>query len=216
MLDFLSSLTRRFRRPGWTLIDPRPIREEAPYTFHIPSSDTLASVKIGDCVKVIFEGTGGDAYDVERMWVEVDGRDDRGWTGRLSNVPFGLRAIQLDDTIQFQDYHIIDVDPLRLEDEDPVAQGAYFARCHVAQDIIDGKDTVQRIERREPRAPDPNTDIQDTGLFLFGTKDTRTEDMAYVALGAVLNRDDSMLGILMEDRTSVNFIRDASGSFIAE
>ena len=44
--------------PGITLKDPRPVQQEAPYTFELPHPDHVAAMEVGDLV--IFIKTVGE------------------------------------------------------------------------------------------------------------------------------------------------------------
>lgn len=52
--DSLYNLYRRYFG-RYTLDDPRPIAEGAPYTFYLPSTEEIAAVGPGDLVKLLFE-----------------------------------------------------------------------------------------------------------------------------------------------------------------
>jgi hypothetical protein len=71
----------------YSIDDPRPIAEGAPYTFFLPSENELLALSPGDHVKLLFRGNpGGKSFDVERMWVSLTDVNGNSLTGRLDNV----------------------------------------------------------------------------------------------------------------------------------
>ena len=74
------------RRVGWVLADAVEKHAAAPDTFRIPSDDAVASVQVGDRVKLIFEPSTGLA---ERMWVTVTDVGEDGARGEPRQRPCG-------------------------------------------------------------------------------------------------------------------------------
>ncbi len=100
---------------GWfgkyRIEDPRPIAADAPYTFYLPSENELLSVAPGDLVKIIFESIPpSPQWDAERMWVIVTKVEGEELTGTLDNEPADIPQLKAGDIVQFQRWHIIDID----------------------------------------------------------------------------------------------------------
>ena len=86
------------------LADATEIHGKYPDTFWIPSPKTLAALKAGDYVKLIFV----NQPHSERMWVGIVTRDGDSFTGVLMDEPCELTSIKEGDTVSFQTRHIID------------------------------------------------------------------------------------------------------------
>lgn len=164
----------------------------------------LDALEVGDIVKIIFVGTGRDQDDIERMWVEVTLLEGDQITGNLANEPFGLRSIKLGDEIQFQRSDIIDLEKYRFEDSRPIANDLFFARCYADPDLING-DEKPRLFYREAPIDDDSDAYKDTGWRFCGasaaTQDSKL-DMSKaqrIAIGVLLNQDDSYLELLGSD-----------------
>ena len=180
---------------AWQLIDPRPIQQENPYTFFVPSAAEKAAIAPGDLVKLMFRSL-ATPDGSERMWVVFQGRDDRGAFGDLDSQPLDIPGLTAGDRIRFQDHHVVSVWEPKVDDISH--EDRMFARCHVDPRVLSGAMPIGRIERRralfswrhwrKDRWPD-------TGWYIFAADGTtpRPRDMRYVALGLVLNRDDSIL-----------------------
>ncbi|MDA9207833.1 DUF2185 domain-containing protein [Octadecabacter sp.] len=185
---------------GWQLIDPRSIQEENPYTFFVPSDAEKNALVDGDFVKLIFESLDPVGGSVERMWVIYKDRDENGLSGQLDNEPLDIEGLSLGDQVHFKDFNIVGVWETRIdsvEDED-----RYFARCHVDQRIIDGSAKIARLERRKPKWfwwwQRKHQRYPDTGWHVFAEDDPTHNQtrMSYLAIGVVLNKDDSYLRLL--------------------
>jgi hypothetical protein len=97
--------------PTWYLVDPRPIAEEHPDTFWLPSSQVIGALKSGDLVKLIFHLTHPTtACSAERMWCILSTVSRDRCTGFLNNVPQHIDNLRLDELIEFERYHIIDIE----------------------------------------------------------------------------------------------------------
>ncbi|WGW02473.1 immunity protein Imm33 domain-containing protein [Tropicibacter oceani] len=183
-------------RQGWRLVDPRPIHEACPYTFFLPAQHELAALQQGDLVKLMFEEcTPDDDGGVERMWVRYERRDDHGLChGVLDNQPFGFEGLSVGAPVTFRDFHVIALMQPRHPDPHGDAQeDAMFARCHVARSILSGQARIARIERH---APGEGGDHVETGWRLQAEGDAPLDTLQHVAIGAVLNLDDSILPYL--------------------
>ena len=85
-----------------------------PATFHIPSAEDIAGIKVGDYVKLGFVvdspenlPSGRLRASAERMWVNV--RSLAPFSGVLANDPVVLEDIKAGDTVDFESRHILDI-----------------------------------------------------------------------------------------------------------
>ena len=197
--------------------DPRPIAESAPYTFFLPSDGELHAVAPGDQVKLIFRSI-PDArdFDAERMWVTVTAVDGDTLSGTLDNHPGDMPQLPFGTDVSFPRSSVIDImwDKERpVAPPSPLERRSYWERCMVDACVVGGRSPVDYIYREEPDLGQPDDKYADSGWRIRGTdagieEDERIgEEPAYVALGAVLNRDDSWLH-LIDEPTGARFIRD--------
>ena len=94
--------TESGRRPIIKLTDAQRMARKFPKTFEVPDTKTLAKLKKGDEVKLIFS-------DIkERMFVIITKRDGNNFEGKLDNIPFttGPRVVRLGDKITFKTKNI--------------------------------------------------------------------------------------------------------------
>ncbi|MEP3453638.1 DUF2185 domain-containing protein [Tateyamaria sp.] len=187
-------------RLGWELVDPRSTQEENPYTFFVPSEAEKNALVGGDLVKLIFESCDPNGGSVERMWVIYRDRDENGWYGQLDNEPFDIEGLSRGDEIHFKDFNIVGVWDTKIDSMDD--EDRYFARCHVDQRIIDGSARIGRLERRKPKWfwwwQRKHQRFSDTGWHIFAEDNSthKSAKMSYLAIGVVLNKDDSYLRLL--------------------
>ena len=180
------------RGPGWTILDPRPVRAAHPYTFFVPSEDEIAALQPGDLVKMTFEGPEGG----ERMWVIFGGRDSAGCFGTLDNQPLSIPGLGLGDQIRFQDFNIISVMETRFPNPDALERLA-FTRCRVDPAVLAEGGVIMRAERAAPEDVE-GVHSPDSGWHFYGSLDggPPRDKMQFLALGVVLNKDDSILPML--------------------
>lgn len=189
----------------YVVTDPRPIAVEAPYTFFLPSAADLATIVTGDGVQLIFAYSGPfERWGAERMWVAIDRIDDDELLGTLQNEPDEPRSpLRRGDQVRFARASIIDIDweqagraPL------PPFKRQYWERCLVDGCVLDGGEPVEYLYREEPELAaegdrDPDSGWRIRGRFGDATDEELAERSAeYVAVGAVLNRDDSWLSLI--------------------
>ena len=200
----------------YDLEDPRPIAKEAPYTYYLPSQEELAAIEKGDLVKLIFLGRPkAPEFRAERMWVLVTEIHDNAFAGTLDNDPADMPQLQYGDRVDFQPFHIIDIS---WADE---AKAARFAeeekqiwdRCLVDRCVIDDGVLVHYLYREDPDLEEEDDKFPDSGWRIRGDyrhiSDAELDDreVAYVAMGLVLNVDDSWLHLIDEPIGS-EYIRD--------
>lgn len=200
--------------PSWYLEDADPIAAENPYTFYKPSREIISLIGPGEVVKLIFRIHSDDprAPSGERMWVMVDERlPDGSFRGRLNNSPRHIADLKLDDQIRFDACHVIDTERY---DNDNLPQ-RYSQRCFVSKRILDDGRRVGYCYRESPEAADDSgwcfTAHDESEAYL-----SQSSNVAYVAIGRVLNIDDSFLALL-DNPIGSAFIRNSlTGQFEPE
>lgn len=202
--------------PEFQLCDPRPIASEAPYTFFLPTAAEIGTVNIGDFVQLIFEYLHEtEKWGAERMWVEVHEIEDRQLVGTLGNDPDEPTSpLKLGDKVRFERYHIISIAWANPEMAPPREERReYWQRCLVDACVLDGSEPVEYLYREEPDLQDEEDRYPDSGWRIRGKKGDATDndmnerEVSYVAIGAVLNRDDSWR-LLIDAPIGSRFIRD--------
>ena len=199
--------------PTWSLADADALAAENPYTFFKPSSETIRKVVAGEVVKLIFyfQSDTPNAPSAERMWVLVDEILPNGrFSGRLANHPKYIADLKHGDRVDFDERHIIDTE--HAEPGNLVSR--LSQRCFVTNRVLKDGARIGYLYREPPDADD------DSG-WRFTANDESTEYMedernsAYVSLGAVLSKDDSVLSLLSSPEGSA-FVRGANGDeFVA-
>jgi len=203
-------------KSAFTLEDPRPTQAAAPYTFFLPDARRVEAVGPGDHVKLIFIPTAdGTKYGAERMWVEVVSVDGPAFRGKLDNAPDDIPGLSLGDPVEFNSWHIIDVE---FADEDKDRQlifprRTYYDRCLVDRCVLNGEAKVHYVYREAPDLAKDDDKHQDSGWRIRGDwrglsdEEVDARECDYVALGAVLNQDDSWVHLIDQPEGSA-FIRD--------
>lgn len=189
---------------GITLQDPNPVAAEAPYTFFLPPAEHLAQLREGDLIKAIFSDRDG-GHGAERMWVTIERVAQDYFVGTLSNQPDDMQNLEEGDPVSIPNSHIIaaltgDNRPLPKVDR----PREYWERCMVDQCVLDGRSLVDYLYREVPDLTREGDEEPDSGWRLRGTDEAiaddevRSQSPQYVALGAVLNRDDRWLHLIDE------------------
>jgi len=194
-------------KPAYELVDPRPFAKEAPYTFFLPSPRALAAVRPGDKVYLDFCAVPARTkWESERMWVVVREISHGRLRGVLDHEPDDMPGLSRGDVVDFELWHI-----LQLDFAEPVPEGVfdddtreYWERCLVDEAILTGELKVEYLYREEPdpaRAGDP---YPDSGWRFRGDmrgctdEQVQEREATYIALGKVLNQDDSWLHLIDE------------------
>jgi hypothetical protein len=101
---------------GWELISAEDRNAAHPETFQIPGREKRESLAPGDGAKLLFDietREQGRVVDrgVDRMWVIVKARTERGYIGVLDSDPGTAENLRLreGDSITFGPEHIIDI-----------------------------------------------------------------------------------------------------------
>ncbi len=214
--DRIYNLRRRLFG-SYIIDDPNPIAEGAPYTYFLPTENELLALQPGDAVKLVFRSRPpGLEWDAERMWVELSAVDGGLLQGTLDNDPFDMPQLKAGDVVSFRRADVIAIrwDEARASaPPPPSARRDYWDRCMVDSCVLAGRSLVDYLYREEPDMAQPDDKYPDSGWRIRGTdagiaEDERQgESPQYVALGAVLNRDDSWLAFIDEPAGS-RFIRD--------
>ncbi|OSZ71033.1 hypothetical protein CAP39_08955 [Sphingomonas sp. IBVSS1] len=190
---------------GWHLEDPRPIAESARYTFFCPSETECRAVRPGDLVKLIFlYDVPTEEWTAERMWVHVTEAGGEGLAGTLGNKPFESKApLKHGDLVRFEHHHIVDIVFDKPEEAPPpVSRREYWEGCLVDQCVIDGEEPVEYLYREAPDMAQEGDQYPDSGWRIRGRRGDAMDaeydgrEVAYIALGAVLNKDDSWLHLI--------------------
>jgi hypothetical protein len=189
----------------YTLLDPHPVAAEARYTYFLPSDAEIAAVSIGDHVQLTFEYIPpGDKWAAERMWVTVQAVDGDRLIGVLASTPDDPKATVCNgDEVSFERRLIINVawaDPETAPPPTPCRD--YWERCMVDQCVLDGVEPVEFIYREAPDMQEDGDTYPDSGWRIRGRMGDATDEeieereAQYVAIGAVLNQDDSWLHLV--------------------
>ena len=204
MWTFLHPVYDLYRRyfGSYTLDDPRSIQKSAPYTYFLPSSARLASVEPGDTVQLIFRShPHGLTYDAERMWVEITSHNGNRLDAKLLNNPFDMPQLKAGRIVTFDRFHMIAIRSERPWPSEP-EQRDYWDRCMVDKCVLDDGVPVYYLYREESDLAQPEDKYPDSGWRIRGDyRDVPDEEfearkVSYVALGAVLNADDSWLHLI--------------------
>jgi hypothetical protein len=209
----------------YEVVDPRPIADLAPYTYFLPDPEVLHAIRAGDYVKAVIKAVPpSEKYDAERMWIEIKSVEEGWLEGELDSEPQDMPNLVRGSKIRLLLSHAVDViinNPLRaaaLTNKPPSRE--YWDRCLVDKAVLDGDLTVEYIYREVPDMGQEDDEFPDSGWRIRG--DTRGipldgREIAYVALGVVLNRDDSWLHLIDEpigsrfekDYDKDEFVREA-------
>ncbi|NLR98728.1 DUF2185 domain-containing protein [Rhizobium sp. P38BS-XIX] len=216
---FLKSWRRQFG--SIELDDPRPIADEAPYTFFLPLDEELDALKPGDFAKLIVRSIPPSPIcSAERLWARISSISGLSMTGIIDNHPYDIPQLSIGAQIAFERDHVVAVDFLG---DGPViaperSRCGYWEHCLVDKSVIEKRSRVQFLYREEPDLIRENDRFPDSGWRIRGDEafgeEAIADTVSYVALGVVLNADSSWLHLIDAPIGSV-FTRDAvTNSFV--
>lgn len=150
------------------------------------------------------------------MWVNITAADGDALTGTLDNIPSDTPQLKAGDVVRFMRSDVIDLifgEDRTTRPPPPTDRREYWDRCRVDRCVIDKGMKVHYLYREAPEPPGRDDKYPDSGWRIRG--DYRGIDDAalderktsYLALGVVLNCDDSWLRLIDEPIGS-EFIRD--------
>jgi hypothetical protein len=176
---------------------------ESPYTFFVPLREERVEVQVGDLVKLGFEYEWEtEEYGGERMWVIVTSRSGLAFGGTLDNQPWE-KGLEPGLPVTFGIEHILDIEWADPSAHPPFhAHETWWDRCLVDCCVDDCGVPVEYLYREEPDMAQEGDEHPDSGWRIRGRDgDERAETMdkrnlEYIALGRVLNRDDSFRYLL--------------------
>ena len=211
------------RENTYELDDPRPIARSAPYTYFIPTKDDLNAVNVGENVQLIFRPIPNNRkYGAERMWVDVIEIHGEKLIGELMNDPYDIPQLTRGDQIEFDRFHIISIDwkdKATAPKNENKSVREYWDRCYVDQEVLDSVARVGYIYREEPEQMTEDEKYPDSGWRIRADVSQVTDEqyenptVAYIAIGKVLNADDSWVH-LIDAPTGSHFLRNAeTGEF---
>lgn len=180
--------------PSWTLEDADEVAAAHKYTFFKSPRETIALVRPGEDVKLVFlfDSDDPEAPRAERMWVIVDRIDADGrFIGHLDNEPQWIADLKLGDEVAFDARHIINTE----HDSDDNLVERYIKRCFVTQRILKDGIKVGYLYREEP------DNVQDSGWRFTANDESddymdNPKNIAFVSIGLVLSKDDSFIDLL--------------------
>ncbi len=207
--------------PSWSLDDPTPRIVENSYTFFVPPPEMLDLLAPGDVVKLIFRSIPvREKWNAEKMWVEITQISGDHWVGKLNNHPDDMPQLKAGDEVRFERKHIIDFEVFprgRLTADQlaklPKPAREFWDRCFVDKCVLHDGVKVGFIYREVPEPYSENEKFKDSGWRIRGDHRGLTEEeysnreVSYVALGAVLNKDDSWLH-LIDEEVGCSYTRD--------
>ena len=211
---------------SYTLEDPRPIAQSSPYTYYIPPADHIAALRPGDIAKLIFLGQpGGRQFNGERMWVKVTGRDGQTLIGALDNEPFDMPQLAVGDEVHFEPHNVIAIEYENADQRPELnslsepTQKQYWDRCLVDDCVQDGSVRVGYLYREAPDMAQEDDEYSDSGWRIRGDVSRMSDEQyesggaSYIALGAVLNKDDSWLHLIDSPHGTAFLINPDTGEF---
>ena len=197
--------------------DIRETAKASPYTFYVPPKARLNAVSIGDSVKIVIRSIPqSHEYDAERVWVDITAISGEDWEGKLANIPFDIPQLKLNEIIMFKSWNVIDTkwkDPEKEKTLPAQPSKQIWDRCMVDQEVLDGTARVGYIYREEPDLAGENDKYPDSGWRIRAdVRDLTDEEYenpkpAYIAIGKVLNQDDSWLD-LVDSEIGSKFLRN--------
>ena len=206
--------------------DPRPIAAGAPYTYDLPSENELLALEPGDLVRASFRSVpASPEWGAERMWVELQSIEENRLLGKLANIPSDMPQLRFGDRVTLLRSDVIDIDWSSDRRKPPPPSPDrrwYWERCLVDTCVIEDRIPVHFLYREEPDMAEEGDKYPDSGWRIRGDYRGLSDEqidarkMSYIALGPVLNVDDSWLH-LIDAPIGAAFIRDwGTGKFVED
>jgi len=201
----------------YDVLDNRPTAQDNPYTYYLPSEARLNALEIGDSVKLVLRSIPKSyTYDAERMWVIITAMSDDDMVGTLVNIPYDMPQLKNGEVVRFKRHHVIDIDWKEAAKEANFSDAPskqVWDRCLVDQEVLDGTARVGLLYRETPNMGKDDDKYKDSGWRIRADvrdlTDAQYDDPnpAYIAIGKVLNKDDSWLHLIHSDVGS-RFLRN--------
>ncbi|MDE2561971.1 MAG: DUF2185 domain-containing protein [Sphingomonadales bacterium] len=195
------------------LSNAEALAAKAPYTFFIPSREEREAVVPGAMVKLVFEYLwDGRKLNGERMWVKVTHVQGQEMTGLLDNRPYE-EGLEEGMVVNFAPANVVEIEWGDAPHPEVPTPRQFWQRCYVDECVVEGCVPVGFLYREEPDLEGSDEKYPDSGWRIRGRETEDPADsldrrkIAYVALGAVLNADDSVLDLL-EAPVGSAFVRD--------
>ena len=149
------------------------------------------------------------------MWVQIIEKQGTIYYGKLDNVPDDFPGLRLGDTVEFEAWHVIDAEfaDKKIGKSLQFPKRTFYERCLVDRCVLNGGVKVHFIYRENPDLANDGDKYPDSGWRIRGDWRGLSDDEVdarqreYVALGAVLNRDDSWVHLIDEPEGAA-YIRD--------
>jgi hypothetical protein len=191
------------------IISPRDVVEPLPCAFVLHGSTYANAVGENDSVQVVMRWKLEKPLDLTR-WVKVASAGGEWLEGTLEPTPIEpewFEAPKLDErtAIRLKRSHVFRVrfaDPKKYAGLEPVRK--FWDRgCFVDECVLKGS-SIRYLYREEPNLPLDEGVLFDSGWRVrsetrrISEKDVRSGTVAYVPLGAVLDKDDSWVDMMDE------------------
>ncbi|MHA6719420.1 immunity protein Imm33 domain-containing protein [Sphingomonas sp. RS6] len=224
----LGAILSRWRRRWlgrYAIEDPRPIADSAPYTFFLPSENEVLALAPGDLAKLIVRSVPPSSeYAAERMWVTIErAQGDRLW-GLLDSTPYDIPQLRRGARIAFRRDDVIDLrwgEDRGVRPPSSPRRREFWSRCLVDACVLEDRVPVHYVYREPPTLSEEGGE-SDSGWRIRGDyrgvddQAVDAREIDYVALGKVLNVDDSWIHLIDEPVGSA-FVRNwESGRFEPE
>ena len=208
----------------YEIVDPRPLQASAPYTFFLPSAEETADIVVGDLIKAtVRQRPPSERWDAEKLWFTVVDVQADNLECRLESDPVDMPLFTKGRVLVVPRAAVTDIihqDEAVNSAYDQDRPQEYWSRCFVDRAVLRGEQRAAVIYREQPRAV-ADEPFQDSGWRIKARQPALwrrwlTRPLSdYVALGAVLNKDDSWLHLLDAPIGSV-FRRTDDGIWVKE
>ncbi|XUU59950.1 immunity protein Imm33 domain-containing protein [Erythrobacter sp. HA6-11] len=157
-------------------------------------------------MKAIFRQIEGETkYGAERMWVLIERIENDVIYGTLDNDPLDMPLIEAGMPVAIPLSHVIST---AFSKDNPRPQTPerreYWDRCMVDLCVSEGRSHVDYLYRETPDMTQEGDEFPDSGWRLRGLPEITDAEadlenaIQYIALGAVLNKDDRWIHLIDE------------------